>query len=165
MKKTGPNGSGLEHDLGHREAVGVRQGEVQAGDPAPLGVGGGLPVEAQRGSARPQAHDLDVTPQSTLVPSSTDRLVEGFLRSGTRGERGVAGDAGEAVLDFLLSEQAVEAAPPVTLADAAHAMDLDEIDSSTDDHALNIRSVAFLLHPADVVCEQQKGPGKHAAAG
>jgi len=35
----------------------------------------------------------------------------------------------------------------MTLANAAHALDLDEIDSGTEDHAANIGRVAFVLHP------------------
>ena len=123
------------------------QGEMQASDAAPLRVLRRAAVQPQRRRAGQEPDDFDVPPQSTLVASRSDRLVKRFLRGHARSERRVGCDEGEAVLDFLRSEQAIESAAAVALADTRHAMDLDEIDTGTDDHGAQYTVTGLRLAP------------------
>ena len=121
-----------DHDLRHRQGVGVRDGQQRRTAAHALESARGAAVQPQL--RRPSATDhLDVAPEDAVRMAGAERLHRRLFRGEASGEMNRGVPPSHAVRDLALGEDTLQKARPVSLDGADNAGDLGEIDTQSDD--------------------------------
>ena len=111
------------------------KGDVYKASSQALCVHGGLPGEAQGGSAGGEVQDLDIVPGDAPSKSGADGFHECFFGGEACGEAFKTVGFGEGVSDFVGGEDAVEEAIAETGVGVADTGDFGEVGADRKDHA------------------------------